>query len=84
MNRKRITHIIFLLAAALAFVCLYRSCYPFWGYAEEEVYTSPEGTNTIIVKYDPAALMCLKKDFYGIKRYGIILAAALWKPSILA
>lgn len=71
MNRKRITRIIFLMAAALIFVFLYRSCYPFFGYAEEEVYTSPEGTNTIIVKYD---LVCRPDVF----KKGLLWDKKIW------
>lgn len=69
MKRKQIASIILLLAAVLFFVFLYRSCYPFLGYVEEEVYTSPGGTNTIIVKYD---LVCrpdvFKKGFLRDKK----------------
>lgn len=51
MKRKYVRYMI-LLAVILLVVWLYRSCSPFLGYAEEIIYTSPEGTNTIVVKYD--------------------------------
>lgn len=68
MKRKYIKYII--LSILLLFIIfLYRSCYPFFGYVEEEVYTSPEGSNIIIVKYD---LVCrpdvFKKGFLWDKK----------------
>lgn len=53
MKRKYIKYIFFLLML-LFIIFLYRSCNSFFGssYDREFTYTSPEGTNTIVVKYD--------------------------------
>lgn len=51
MKRNTIKYIL-ILAVILIIIFLCRSCAPFYGPAEEEIYTSPEGTNTIVVKYD--------------------------------
>lgn len=82
MKRKYIKYII--LSILLLFIIfLYWSCYPFFGYVEEEVYTSPEGSNTIIVKYD---LVCrpdvFKKGFLWDKKYGTTQIPVLWKQCI--
>jgi len=52
MNQKSIKQIILFLIAAGIFVFLPRCSTILFGYEEEEVHTSPEGTNTVIVKYD--------------------------------
>lgn len=45
---KYIFPVIILLFAILFF----QRCASSFGYAEEEVFTSPQGSNTIVVKYD--------------------------------
>lgn len=49
-NRK----ILYVLLAAVIILILFsvRGCYHAIGSAEQEIYTSPEGSNTIIVRYD--------------------------------
>ncbi|MCI9081509.1 MAG: hypothetical protein HFI70_04160 [Lachnospiraceae bacterium] len=43
---------ISLLMILLLLIFFCRSCASSFGYEDEEVYTSPQGTNTIVVKYD--------------------------------
>lgn len=50
MKRKYIKYMIWVFAI-LFLLFLWKGCSALF-YAEEEVYTSPEGTNTIVVKYD--------------------------------
>lgn len=50
--KKKIIKYSLLLTAILIIIFLYRSCAPFFGPSEELTYTSPKGTNTIVVKYD--------------------------------
>lgn len=52
MGLKTVIHILFSSAAVWLLIFLCRCSAIFFGYVEEETYTSPEGTNTIIVKYD--------------------------------
>lgn len=49
--KKNAAKYILLLAIALFVIFCYQSCAPFFDNAEE-VYTSPGGTCTIVVKYD--------------------------------
>lgn len=50
MKRKYVKRFL-LLAVILMVVFWYRSCASIFGYAEEAEFTSPKGTNTIVVKY---------------------------------
>lgn len=43
---------IFPVIILLLVILFFRICAPSFGYAEKEVFTSPQGSNTIIVKYD--------------------------------
>lgn len=70
MKRKYIQYIILsIIILFIIFLC--RSCYPFWDYAEEEMYTSPEGSHTIIVKYD---LVCRPDVF----KKGLLWDKKIW------
>lgn len=51
MRRKRIKHIAVAVTLLLA-IGLCRSCYNIFVNTEQEIFTSPQGTNTIIVQYD--------------------------------
>lgn len=51
MSRKRIKHIAVAVTLLLV-IGLCRSCYNIFVNAEQEIFTSPQGTNTIIVQYD--------------------------------
>lgn len=42
----------FLLASALLPFLLCRSCHQLLTNAEQEIFTSPQGTNTVIIQYD--------------------------------
>jgi hypothetical protein len=50
MERKRIKYVAG-LAAFLLVICLFRSCRALF-VASQEVYASPQGTNTVIIEYD--------------------------------
>lgn len=50
-RRKAPKYILFLIIIFLI-VLFFKSCASSFGYAEEEVFTSPQGSNTIVVKYD--------------------------------
>lgn len=52
LNCIIIKRIILLSATAVILGFLWTGCSIILGYAEENIYTSPEGTNTIVVKYD--------------------------------
>lgn len=43
---------IVLAVVAIITFCLFRGCYNIFVNCEQEEYTSPQGTNTIIVQYD--------------------------------
>lgn len=49
---KKSLKYILLLIIFLFFLLFFRSCTSSFGYAEEEVFISPQGSNTIVVKYD--------------------------------
>lgn len=51
MRRKRIKYIV-VSATLLLAIGLCRGCYNIFVNAEQEIFTSPRGTNTIIVQYD--------------------------------
>lgn len=51
MKRKRIKYIV-AATVLLLVIGLCRGCYNIFVNAEQEVFTSPQGTNTIIVQYD--------------------------------
>lgn len=65
------TRYIILSIIILFMIFLYQSCYPFFGYVEKEIYISPEGSNTIIVKYD---LLC-RPDIF---KKGFLLDKKIW------
>lgn len=50
-GKARISKVMGVLILFLLFIFLFRSCQAF-GHDSELTYTSPQGTNTIIVKYD--------------------------------
>lgn len=51
MKRNRIKYfVIFFIAVFVIYLC--RNCYHLFNNAEQEIYTSPEKTTTIIVQYD--------------------------------
>lgn len=50
-SKVRIRNVIGVLLLLLLVIFLFRSCQAF-GYDSEFTYTSPQGTNVIIVKYD--------------------------------
>lgn len=82
MNRKRVkTAILLFLIFLVVFFC--KSCYNTLSNAEQEIYTSPNETNTIIVQYDILCRPTLyKKHGLEKRRSGIIQEADLWKPYI--
>ena len=49
---KKTLKYIFPVIILLLVILFFQSCASSFGYAEEEVFTSPQGSNTIIVKYD--------------------------------
>ncbi len=51
MKNKRFKYIV-RLTAFLLVTCLFQSCCDTLFVASREVYTSPQGTNTIIIEYD--------------------------------
>lgn len=51
MKRRHIKYILIIVLILLT-VSLFRSCYRTFVNTDQEVFTSPEGTNTIIVTYD--------------------------------
>ena len=51
LMRKRIKYIVIAVTLLLA-IGLCRSCYNIFVNTEQEIFTSPHGTNTIIVQYD--------------------------------
>lgn len=51
MRRKRIKYIV-VSATLLLAIGLCWSCYNIFVNTEQEIFTSPQGTNTIIVQYD--------------------------------
>ena len=52
MKSKKYITLACLGLVLLLLIALQRCCALFFGYHEEETYTSPAGTNTIVVKYD--------------------------------
>ncbi|MCI8292899.1 MAG: hypothetical protein HFH53_05110 [Hespellia sp.] len=68
MNRKRVkTAILLFLIFLVVFFC--KSCYNTLSNAEQEIYTSPNETNTIIVQYDILCRPTLyKKTWFGKKK----------------
>lgn len=53
MKARKYIVVTGLALALILLVALLRCCTLLFGYQEEEIYTSPAGTNTIVVKYDP-------------------------------
>lgn len=51
MKRIRVKYIV-LAIIVIMMACLFRGCYNIFVNCEQEEYTSPQGTNTIIVQYD--------------------------------
>lgn len=51
MRSRRIKHVAVAVTLLLA-IGLCRSCYNIFVNTEQEIFTSPQGTNTIIVQYD--------------------------------
>ncbi len=67
MKSRRIKHIILLAALFLVF-CFCRSCCNVLFVSYRESYTSPQGTNTIIVEYDHVCRPYVyKKTWFGKK-----------------
>ena len=54
------------LAALLLVICLFQSCCDTLFVASRDVYTSPQGTNTIIIEYDHVCRPYVyQKTWYG-------------------